>query len=958
MALKGDVTISLELEKAINSQLKEVTENVEQMEDAVVKAEGAMTKSFRWMRSEFGDFGEALVSNTRIITTAFSSFALVSKFLGVVNLNEEMTKLSVRMGGAAGSARQLTDTIHDTSLALGESMDNITQLVVALAEAGVKSKDMRVLATNISMMADVTGVAETQIAELNGRLNRIGISSKQIVKLNDDIVKVGTAFGMSATTMGELLNVTTDVVEQLKVMGTKGKALEKSNKTIGQMGALFRTAGLEVGKVGEIMKNALDPANFADTMKMWSQMGYSANDLIGTLQAGKGVPEDFAGKMLDLSGKVEEMAKNNVFAADQFAKDMTGGQLSLQEFRKLADPAVSERFRKSMAKGMGIKEAFAAANDSVGSSWGRLIERLKTIVSKLMETMLPILEKLDIGKIAEFLSKGVMGIGSMITKYAKPIGILLVTTLGLFIANAVRKFIFGGKRAGEAMASAFIAGTKQAATTGGGPKASTMPKQDAMLSYVQSQKQFELNKIAGIDSTKISEKQERSLNKIISLNGSASEQYLKQQELLEKNRQKLDMVAAAEKAIGEDRKKLLADLKITATTEAEIKKELDKQVEQIAIEEKLINDINKQIIKEAKGIVDTNKLATRTVDIAKAQEDIERSKYNLLHNQKNMTKAQKKEQRDILNDAEKHLATMKQENKLLDQQIAKQGKVADKMSFFGGLLQSAKDKMAGMVPDKMKQAGASIKTRGFGQSMLLAKDMAVDKVKEGGKSLAKGALKSGGEGLKIAGLGGLVKILSIVATILMASAPVQKLLNDVMAMVGDVLKQLEPVLQVVGMVLKDVVKLLLDILGPLLNDLVKLLLPLVVKILGLLLIILGGLLFAIGHLIKALTFGFGDIGENIIKGSKNMMEGGVKLLTTPMSELSANADKQAKSVDANTATQKKEAAKPKYEVKDGTAKRQTEKQAKAAEDAKKYAARSVQEQEKTNQHLEKIAKNA
>lgn len=318
-----------------------------------------------------------------------------------INLNKEMTKLSVRMGQGKEGVKGLKNAVNDLQIETGASYESAVELVSTLSESK-HIGNIKEAAEGISLFAKASGVAQGNAAQLTLSLSKgAGLSDKAINSMYAGMVKVQQSVGISKGGMEALTNSVQTAAVSMSAMGKSGDDIQKMTTNMTALVGSLEKVGISAAESTAMLDKLLDPDKIEDNIMLYSQLGISIEDA--------------------LSGNVD------LKGMDSQLKDMA---------QRIVDmgPIAGKQFAAQM--GMTYKQATQMAKMDAGSA-DKIADAAKTSEEEALDTLKELKNNtLDIFSKAE---EGVNKLGGMLRKLP-----ILIMATAPFVINKVTKLIRGG----------------------------------------------------------------------------------------------------------------------------------------------------------------------------------------------------------------------------------------------------------------------------------------------------------------------------------------------------------------------------------------------------------------------------------------------------------------------------------------------------------------------------------
>lgn len=328
----------------------------------------------------------------------------------VLKFQQQFNKASVSMGYSAKNAKLMHTQLYNIGQTAKVSTEKAGEVVNALLNTKVPAEMISELGDTTAKFSSFAGVAADEAGRFAGNMVRFGASSKQVKEMFTSLGRVQQGMGLSEEGMSDVVQSSGEVISNLQSMGAEFNVLNKTIEAMGKLAASFEHAGLSARRAGELMNGLMNPKNFSSNVVLLNRLGVSAQQYADILAGNKPLDENMNKKLAQMGKQVKDLLKKSPMAAQAMADAWTGGQISVQEFVRMANQQnksepTKDRFATMWGKSMNtVKDQIDNLKNLFDNFWKGMVAKLLPDIEKLVQVLVKFVMQIPWGKIATIIS--------------------------------------------------------------------------------------------------------------------------------------------------------------------------------------------------------------------------------------------------------------------------------------------------------------------------------------------------------------------------------------------------------------------------------------------------------------------------------------------------------------------------------------------------------------------------
>lgn len=390
----------------------------------------------------------------KYVAALFGGLSLVDAIGQAVELEASVNDIARTMVGGVESskdfARAQADLMRDvknSAWEAGASAKEMVDVYAGLASMHIPVKDLKGLADMSYAAAKGLGMSVDQATQLVGELTHIGkLGETEIKSILGQFAMMQQSLGLSAAETQTLTKALIETTRRLRAMGASRRMIQRLSTETNKLAAAFIKAGLDAGDASQMMQRLFDPDQLENNIALYAQLGMSVTDATAIMQGAGEIPEDMAGKMIDLSKRIAAMgpiagkayadAMGMSYKMAQQLAGLTRDQVN--EVNKLFGRDQAELQEKALKEQRerqreSLKQQFEETKNRMALMWMEALQPILDLLKEGLKAFQGILESLKptmkvIGKVIEALIVPLMAI-------IKPLGQIISQIAELFFGE-------------------------------------------------------------------------------------------------------------------------------------------------------------------------------------------------------------------------------------------------------------------------------------------------------------------------------------------------------------------------------------------------------------------------------------------------------------------------------------------------------------------------------------------
>lgn len=318
-----------------------------------------------------------------------------------INLDNQMTKLSMQMGKGKNGVKELKGAVNDLQKEFGASYEEATNLVTTLSEAKYVG-NIKEAAGAINLFSRATGASASAALQLTDTLSKgAGLSDKAITAMYAGMTKVQQKVGISKAGMEALTASIQSAATSMVAMGKTSVDIQKvTNNMTALVGALEKV-GVSAQSSTQLLDQMLDPDRIEDNIMLYSQLGISMEDAL----SGNISLEGMDNQLKEMAQRIVDMGP---IAGSQFAKSMGMSYKQATQMAKMESGAMGEvagAAQTSEEQALDTLKDLNSQTEAVFEKANRGLNKIEGALRKLPAVLL-IAMPVVISKIKDMLTGG------------------------------------------------------------------------------------------------------------------------------------------------------------------------------------------------------------------------------------------------------------------------------------------------------------------------------------------------------------------------------------------------------------------------------------------------------------------------------------------------------------------------------------------------------------------------
>lgn len=352
-----------------------------------IRIEESEKKQNGFLKEMGSNLKDALNSTLKVSSTMASigTMAFGANILkDMVDLDNSMTSLSVRMGKGKEGIKELKGSVTSLQKEFGTSYENAKNLVEELAKDKYVG-NIKEAAAGIDLFSRASGVSNGEVLELTNTLSKMGgISDKTINSMYASMVKVQQKVGISEKGMQALTSTISDMTMNMVAFGKSSEEIRQMTvQTTALVGAMEKV-GISAERSTKLVEQLTDPDRIEDNILLYSQLGISMEDAL----SGDIDMSTLDSQFKDMADRIVSMGP---IAGSAFAREMG---LSYKEMTKMANmeagsaEQLEEEAATSEEAALGTLKELEAATEGIGTKMETGINKLEGAIKGLPPLLL------------------------------------------------------------------------------------------------------------------------------------------------------------------------------------------------------------------------------------------------------------------------------------------------------------------------------------------------------------------------------------------------------------------------------------------------------------------------------------------------------------------------------------------------------------------------------------------
>ena len=322
----------------------------------------------KWLNG-LGDITDKYINLEGVISNVTDLF---------VDQAKEIRLLNKELGNGSKTSAELKGQFAALSAQLGVTSRETLELlnVTKSYHQGVKDNTAITL-----QFIKASGASADVVGKLSARLNILGgVSDETLTSMYENLLSVRDAYGLTTDQLDDVISLTDKYAVATQA---SGKQVSQATAILAKFTSQLTSAGIEAGRVSDILESMLDPDRLTDNLILMNKIGISMTDMISGDPVAK--LEGSAEKLKQLGQEISNIAQTNRLQANEIAK-VYG--LTLEEANMLAKLDTSKQALNTEKKLEQYRQEITTFSGSIKAFGGMLsgiISGPLSIIGKQLE---------------------------------------------------------------------------------------------------------------------------------------------------------------------------------------------------------------------------------------------------------------------------------------------------------------------------------------------------------------------------------------------------------------------------------------------------------------------------------------------------------------------------------------------------------------------------------------------
>lgn len=334
-AIKENNKQWLKTGNTVQNIAKEINDSNKTLEKDVSKNLTGTQKAVKAISESVHDIASSVTGLGKILGAGALAGFFTNLVKDAIKLDNEMTKLSMRMGKGREGIKELKGAVNGLQKEFGASYEEASDLITSLSETKYVG-NIKEAAAAINLFSRATGTSASSALQLTDVLSKgAGLSDKAITAMYAGMTKVQQRVGISKAGMEALTSSIQQAAISMVAMGKTGGDIQKvTNNMTALVGALEK-AGVSAQESTQLLDQLLDPDRIEDNIMLYSQLGISMEDAL----SGNISLDGMDSQLKEMAQRIVDMGP---IAGSQFAKSMGMSYKQATQMAKMESGAMGE----------------------------------------------------------------------------------------------------------------------------------------------------------------------------------------------------------------------------------------------------------------------------------------------------------------------------------------------------------------------------------------------------------------------------------------------------------------------------------------------------------------------------------------------------------------------------------------------------------------------------------------